>query len=1123
MRFFIFLLLTSTVFSYSQQFETIAALAKNEQALNLLEAGKFREALPAAKEAYRLICKAEGEKSANSLTIMGNMLLIYERLGQYKKLQPLYERCLRLKIKVNGREDYDTLITMKNFGSFLRKVGKLKKSCKLLEETLQLQSKLFGKGNDHTLVTMQSLATTYTQMGRFPQAQALYKQCIQLLEKQKKNSAAIVNNDFAVLYEKMGLYSTAERLLRNCIAARQKLLGSSHPETIISLHNLGSLYIEMGEYDKAENLYVSLSGYLQKSFGKTHALTLSMRSNLAIVYRENLQLNESLQINREILDIRRKTLGNAHPDTIVSMNNLAANLSVSGKYNEAQILYREALQYTEKTFGKKHLEYLTTQANLAANYVEQNRYSVAYDIIEDVLKNAQELVGNDHPFVTRVMANLIVLHTYYQSQKLNEKKINYIKNRLLVEFGVNNDLTINTYINMACWLISQDKKQQSYDLLNSMWNKLQKFEKLGHRRFILLLTNFSFVCFYLEKYDEAQLHLEQLNDVIKKVLGEDHYFAITTKLLLGQVYVAKKKNTQALEVFASAIDQLYAFMKNLLLTTNRETRLSLFSRYRALQEDVLQFYVQVAAKEKMFDYSLRFKNLLFEISSQGRVSQHKNNSEQVTTLREKRQLLSAMYFEKNPQKTQEIKKICREIEELESQMASNNVITNSMTREKIQQKLHVKEAIVDFLVVKDTLVATIVKKNELHLLKIGNWSHIAHLIATFREQLTKKAKVSHQISQLLYLPLQPYLEDVVRLYVIPDSDLFLLPFSCLQINGEYLAQKHHVVTLNSAVDLWSDHSKLMKGKNIAIFADADFDAEISSENIAVQNLFFPALKGTKNEAEYLHDVFKKNGYEIAKYVRAKATKQQFQNTTCQILHIATHGFSLSKNNAKEKDTRGISVKNNIVKPVAQEIITTPNAYAQKVANNLGTFDPLLSCGLAFAGANHNAQQIITAYEIQQLDLNDARLIVLSACETDVGSIREGSGVLGIRRAFRDAGAKTVVSTLWQIDDKATAIFIKTFYDYLFEGASVRSALRLTQKKFIGDSEYHHPFYWGAFVVDGVDVRIAVPRTKNSWLPLLVFAFLFLVVLIAVLGIKKQKKAQQMRLQERTRRRELSTK
>jgi hypothetical protein len=138
--------------------------------------------------------------------------------------------------------------------------------------------------------------------------------------------------------------------------------------------------------------------------------------------------------------------------------------------------------------------------------------------------------------------------------------------------------------------------------------------------------------------------------------------------------------------------------------------------------------------------------------------------------------------------------------------------------------------------------------------------------------------------------------------------------------------------------------------------------------------------------------------------------------------------------------------------------------------------PLMLSGLALAGANRGLKGsrdkdgmdgIHTAYEALSLDLDGTELVVLSACETGLGSIQQGEGVYGLRRAFQEAGAGTVLSTLWKVDDTATTEWMESFYTLLLDKRiSAREAVRLSQKKLLDDERWSHPFYWAPFVLVG---------------------------------------------------------
>lgn len=216
---------------------------------------------------------------------------------------------------------------------------------------------------------------------------------------------------------------------------------------------------------------------------------------------------------------------------------------------------------------------------------------------------------------------------------------------------------------------------------------------------------------------------------------------------------------------------------------------------------------------------------------------------------------------------------------------------------------------------------------------------------------------------------------------------------------------------------------------------------------------------------------------------SNATKSRFTELAprSRFLHLATHGFFAPENMKSALTTSG-SDKNPGMELMGESRVTG--------------FHPGLLSGIVFAGANQtvDAQRgdssVLTATEVAELDLRGVELAVLSACETGLGQVAGGEGVLGLQRAFQIAGAGATVTSLWKVDDGATQVLMSRFYGNLWDKKlSKLEALREAQlwmlrhsdeaKAEIGklrggedelagatDQSYASPKYWAAWVLSG---------------------------------------------------------
>jgi len=374
------------------------------------------------------------------------------------------------------------------------------------------------------------------------------------------------------------------------------------------------------------------------------------------------------------------------------------------------------------------------------------------------------------------------------------------------------------------------------------------------------------------------------------------------------------------------------------------------------------------------------------------------------------------------------------------------------------------------------------KDSEVSLVDLGEADSLDQKAASFKKSLGNRktlpdvlAKQSNDLYRLIFAPLTSALGKSRQIFLSPDGSLNLIPFEVLQDNeGRYLIETNTFHYVSAGRDIAGYGMIKEKGQKALLLGDPDFDLAARKMTEAgerpltrsrqMQGLSFSRLPGTKEEVEAIAALI---GHSISDTYTGETASESvlMQRRSPRILHLATHGFFLSDqdwSSLMDDKSRGITI-------TAKE---TPFAKKPVRIEN-----PFLRSGLALAGANRSLAQegvtegILTAEKILGLNLRGTDLVVLSACETGVGDVKNGEGVYGLRRAFTQAGAKSLVMSLWEVPDRETKELMVTFYKNLQAGKMNRAeALRhaaLKQRQTV-KSRYgnDNPYYWGAFVFLG---------------------------------------------------------
>jgi tetratricopeptide (TPR) repeat protein len=215
-------------------------------------------------------------------------------------------------------------------------------------------------------------------------------------EETLKPWARVLTNAAWYLNEK-GSYTVAQQLATKALAAREKVLGPDHHNTLVSVTVLAGGLQAQGKHKEAEMLHRRALEGFEKELGKGHPDTLGSMNNLAVILRCQGKYEEAEMLNRRALEVSKKELGKGHPDTLTGMNNLAVILRCQGKYEEAEMLNRQSLEVREKELGKGHPDTLTITNNLAVILWSQKKYEEAETLNRRALEGFEKELGKDHP------------------------------------------------------------------------------------------------------------------------------------------------------------------------------------------------------------------------------------------------------------------------------------------------------------------------------------------------------------------------------------------------------------------------------------------------------------------------------------------------------------------------------------------------------------------------------------------------------------------------------------------------------------------------------------------------------------------------------------------------------
>lgn len=874
------------------------------------------------------------------------------------------------------------------------------------------------------------LAGFYQSIANYDAAAENYKKALAKIS--FSTNAQLYNNtafNYVSLLQASGNFDEAERVLNEI----ESTLQSSDPALqFIFLQNAGSLYHSKGNLAQAETLYDKALKLAASTYGENSNQYADILLRKASLLKDKGEYEASEPLFKQVLKLVEGNGGASTAGYAGILNNLGILYQSMGRLEEAEKQFEKALTIYQNSSTSSPSDYVLTEENLATLYSLKGENDKALKLLSETVESNRKIYGSESPNYA------ISLHNYAsQLQKAgnNTQAEKLFQQALVIQrasLGTDHPSYANTLHNLA--VLAEDNKD--YELADSLLNEVMrvrsKLYQENHPSYTAGLYSRAVLYQQMQKYDKAktdfdhvaQLYLQQIVKYFPSLSEKEKtafYKKITPvfnryKEFLLEYYVNYKNDESVLEQLYNIQVATKAILlnsvnktRNRILTSGDNQLINDFNEWRSLKEQLATYYTY--SKSKLEDENINLEQL-----------------EELANEKEKQLSASSQLF------ADEFDKKAVAWQDVRNQLSDDQIAVELMRIER-----NANDNDIDSVTYIALAVSPKFAKPELVIFKNGNTLE-GRYIHAYNNSVRFKRDDNYSYAAF-WKPLTSLTGNFSTVFLSPDG-----VFNKVNVNSLFDTEKNiylnmelNVQYLSSTRDLL-EKKKAMVNNQAVLVADPFYpNNQIASTDDLQRSFSFDAiasLPGTRKEVEYIGQLMSDKGWQVQLKEEKEATKSNVLKASPKLLHIAAHGFFLTEN-AGERD------------------------FLE---------NPLFRSGLLLAGAgsgnsSENNNGVLTAYEVMNMSLENTELVVLSACETALGDVQNGEGVYGLQRAFIVAGAKTLIMSLWKVDDTATQKLMSLFYGYWLNGMDKHEALQKAQIEM--QKEYSSPYYWGAFIMIGV--------------------------------------------------------
>ncbi|HEU5292760.1 MAG TPA: CHAT domain-containing tetratricopeptide repeat protein [Cyclobacteriaceae bacterium] len=997
-----------------------------------------------------------------------------------------------------------------------------------INQVHEIKKELYGENSIEYHLSRIALASFYVgYTNKIEEARKIFDESyINVVSKEiapKYKDHLTILNSLAVLYELTDNYNLASSTLDKARDIARSKYEDTDPEYGVELDNVAQLQIKLGQYDKAEeNINSSikiLEGYKKdnnriaqyihsietqaKLFGikgmfdeaqdnldRSRKLIskadvpigneLSTAEELSTLFIQLGRYSQTDRLLNPLVIEYEKLYGAASIRLIDPLVNKGRIMLAKGDYTEAQKVANRVNQIAVKTYTENSTKTAPTQKLLSDIYYTLGDYDKAETNIKLALVSQEKQFGRNHVEVARSLSQLALIKFYKGDDKKEVEKLMLESRDIMAnKLGKDNPQYAEILKNMAVLYISEKKYDIAFSSLTiaeSIWKAKTGTKNNINAASIYTLTGD--VYYQQKNYRKADEFYTKAKDLYEKFFSSTHPEYVKVLSKLSKVYYMEKDYKRSKKLIEESLGNYENFIKGYFPALSEREK----AKYWNTIKGDFEFYNTLAFSKlddfkdlsgKVYTYQLLTKALL--LSSSIKIRERIMNStdedlkNQYNTWVQKKELLT-LALSMSPAQlveneidpaslTQEVERLEKDLSQ-KSELFSQSFDNRRITYEDVKKALKPNEVAIEMVRFRyfdhnftdSVIYAALYLKSDFNRPKALTLND-GHKMETRFFKYYRNAiigMIPDNVSyDVFWGPIQKEIGQVSTVYLSADGVYNQINLEAIPTpDGKYVLDNSNIVLVSNTKDIYL---RKIKSRNSAdntasMFGNPSFYLTASADDNITP------LPGTEKEITQLQFLLKQKGWDTKEYVEKTATEEKIKELNSpKIFHVATHGF---------------------YKPNEQ---TTTRSEMESNEAQL-TQNPLMRTGLLLKGAgdlldktdyNFNMENgILTAYEAMNLNLDKTDLVVLSACETGLGQLESGEGVYGLQRAFLVAGAKTLIMSMFKVDDDATQKLMLKFYQKWLNSANSRQSFIDAKKEL--RIEFPEPIYWGAFMMIGLD-------------------------------------------------------